>query len=325
MTSGGDNQGCTKLRSAVCVAALCLGALALPGVASAHGRAATVALDYRLVLDAGAGRLDGVRARILDGDRSLRLVVERGSRVVVLGDLGEPMLRLGNGVWVNRSSITAQANRLVSAGRSGWQRVAGGGTFTWHEHRLAPPPFDSASYGKVAGWRVPLVVDGRATAVAGSFLRVKRPMLWPWAVGVAFAVALAAGAMRLRPLLRIPTTIGAGVIAGLAGLSAQTAFALRDDPSGRIAWVFVVATFVIALAAALGLVVTRGSWRAYVAGAIGLGAGVLCLSWMPVFFHGAVISALPAEPTRLACAVGLAAGVVSLLGVLWVDPPAEVA
>jgi hypothetical protein len=308
-------------RTFLLIAATAAVCLAVPAVASAHGRAATVALDYRLPLDGSVGRLDGVRARILDGDRSLRLVVDRGTRVVVLGDLGEPMLRLDNGVWVNLSSPTAQANRLVRRRGKGWKKIAGGRAFAWHENRLAPPPFVSGRYGAVARWRVPLVVDGRPTAVSGSFWRVPRPPLLPWALGVAVAIALALAAMRRRPRLRQATSIGAGVVAGAAGVTAQSAFSLRDAPSGHIAWALLFAAFALAAIAAWALVVSRGAERAFVGGAIGVGTLAFGLHWLGVFFHGAVISALPAQATRLTCAFAFSAGLISLIGALWVDSP----
>jgi hypothetical protein len=68
--------------------------LAAPAGASAHARTTTVALDYRLELDHASRTLPGVSAKILDGDRALRIGV-RGVTVVVHGDLGEPMLRIG--------------------------------------------------------------------------------------------------------------------------------------------------------------------------------------------------------------------------------------
>jgi hypothetical protein len=298
-----------------------LAALAIPAVASAHGRAATVALDYRLPLDASVGRLDGVRASILDGDRSLRLVVDRGTRVVVLGDLGEPMLRFDSGVWVNRNSPTAQANRLVRRQGKGWKKVAGGRVFAWHEHRLAPPPFVSGRYGTVARWRVPLLVDGRSRVVSGGFWRVPRPASLPWALGVAVAIALAVAAMRREPRLRHAMSIGAGVVAGVAGVTAQSAFSLRDAPSGHIAWALLVAAFVLAAIAAWALVVSRGTERAFVGGAIGVGTLAFGLHWLGVFFHGAVISALPAQATRLTCAVAFCTALISLIGALWVESP----
>ena len=322
--AGRDNRLRGALRGAACIAALSLAALLLPSVAAAHGRAATVALDYTLPLDSGVARLAGVRASVLDGDRSLHLSVPVHERVVVLGDLGEPMLRVADGVWVNQSSPTAQANRLVSHPAKGWKLVAGGREFTWHEHRLAPPPFVAGSYGRVARWNVPLVVGGRRAAIGElHFLVLPRPSFWPSAAGAAVVVGLAAVAMRRQARLRRAMTIAAGCLAGIAGLTAQTAFSLRDAPSSRIAWVLVGAVFAIAAIAAGSLAVTRGARRAYLAGMIGVCVAVLCLSWLGVFFHGAVISVLPAQSTRLVCSVAFTAGLIALIGVVGIDADEE--
>jgi hypothetical protein len=263
--------------------------------------------------------LIGVEANVVDGDRALHLAVARDARVVVLGDLGEPMLRFADGVWVNQSSPTAQANRLVRRPKAGWKRIAGGRSFSWHEHRLAPPPFAAGRYGPVARWRIPLQVNGRRTAISGSFWRVRRPAFWPWALAAGGVVGLALVALILRPRLRSGTAVGAGIVAGLAGLTAQTAFSLRDAPSGHIGWALIGAAFLIAAIATWGLVVARARERSYVAGAIGLSVAVFCLSWLGVFFHGAVVSALSAPATRVVCAVAFTAGLVSLIGVLAMD------
>ena len=90
-----------KGRYAVLLAAVL--ALATPAGASAHGRGATVALDYRLVLDPATRALAGVSVSIFDGDRSVRVVVDRGL-MIVQGDLGEPMLRISSaGAFCARS------------------------------------------------------------------------------------------------------------------------------------------------------------------------------------------------------------------------------
>lgn len=313
------------LRGTVCVVVLGVSVLALPGVAAAHGRAVTVALDYRLQLDRAVERLSDVRVSILDGDRALHLAVVGNAHVVVLGELGEPMLRLDDGVvWVNQSSPTAQANRLVRRPKQGWKRLAGGRAFSWHESRLAPPPFEAGSYGLVARWSVPLVVDGRRVSISGSFLRVPRPAFWPWAAGMAVLVGCAATAVWRRPRLRRATTIATGVLAGLAGLTAQTEFSLRDAPSGGIGLAIIVAIFAIAAIAAWSLAVTKGAQRAYLAGTIGAGVAVFCpISWLGVFFHGAVISAMSAESTRLVCSVAFGAGLISLIGLIGIDADEE--
>jgi hypothetical protein len=307
------------MRMRLAVFVFCVAALALPAVAVAHGRAMTVALDYRLRLDPAVTRLSQIRVTILDGDRALHLSVRGNARVVVLGELGEPMLRFDEGVWVNRSSPTAQANRLVRRPGRGWKRVAGSRSYSWHENRLVPPPFEAGRSGRIAHWNIPLIVNGRRVSIGGSFLWVARPVFWPWAAAIAAAVGVAVAAMRMRRRLRRAITVVTGVLAGLAGLTAETAFSLRDAPSGNIAWIISVAVFALAAIAAWSLVVTRGAQRAYLAGTIGGGVAVFCLFWLGVFFHGAVISALSAESTRLVCSVAFAAGLTSLIGLFGVE------
>ena len=191
--------------------------LAVPASASAHAKTPTVALDYRLILDQQSRTLRGAHVAILDGDRSLRVDLDSAT-VVVLGDLNEPMLPITPaGAWANRSSPTAVAQRLAGNGR-GWQRV-GGSTFTWHDHRLAPPPYREDRVGAVAQFRVPIRIDGRRAAIAGSFVRYRRPSVWRW-----IAAALSSGSLprvavvRRWPHVRQRLTLALGCIAGLAAV-----------------------------------------------------------------------------------------------------------
>jgi hypothetical protein len=288
-------------------------ALALPAIASAHPRTATVAIDYRLTLEQAP---TGVEAAVLDGDRALRLRVTPGHTLVVLGDLGEPMLRFANGVWVNEHSPTAQANRLIGNAGTGWRRLAGGSTFAWHEHRLSPPPYDASRLGPVARWSVPLLLDGRHAAVGGAFVRVARPHTWLWLGGAALLVAAALSLVRFRPRSAVMVTVAAGTGAGVAALVAQTAFALRDSPGGHASWLSLGISVAVGAVAAWLVVAGRGARRAYVAGAIGAGVAALTLSWFAVFLHGAIVAALPALPVRVACTIALGGGVLALVGAL---------
>jgi hypothetical protein len=288
-------------------------ALALPATASAHSRTSTVALDYRLTLDNVPA---GVHASILDGDRALRLQTD--ANVIVLGDLREPMLRFDHGVWVNEHSPTAQANKLIGAAGTGWRKLSSGTEYVWHEHRLAPPPYDSGRPGAVAQWSIPVLVDGKAGVLGGRFVRVRRPNGWLWFGGAALTVALAAGALRLRPGAGAAVTVASGLLAGVAALAAQTSFALRDSPRGTTGWASIGIAAAVGIVAAALIAAGRGERRAYVAGAIGAGVAALTLSWFGVFLHGAVIAALPALPVRLLCVFALGGGVIALVGSLSV-------
>jgi hypothetical protein len=285
--------------------------LAAPASASAHARTTTVALDYRLDLDRATRSIPGVSVAILDGDRSLRVGV-RDVTVVLHGDLGEPMLRIGpRGAWVNRASVTAVAERLTQLSH-GWARVASGPSYTGHDHRLAPPPYGSRM-GAVARFTIPATVDGRPVAISGSFVRYHRPALWPWFLaGVVFAAAVAV-ALRLHRQL----TTGLGTLAGLAALASLIAFAAADAPNGRVAWLQIGLGVGLGLVVCGALVRAREPRRSQLAGLLGAVAAAFSLGSLGVFRHGVVISLLSATASRallsLALFAGVAAAVTSFL------------
>jgi hypothetical protein len=286
--------------------AVCLAALVLPAQALAHGRGATIALDYRVALDPETGSLPGVRVVVLDGDRDLELTVARGVRLLVEGVLGEPMLRFdARGVFADANSPTATSDGIVSAARHGWVQVAAGRSFAWHDHRLAPPP--SATVGADGDFSVPVVLDGRAALIAGRFFRVARPALLRWLLGAALVLAAVGLALRVRAL-RARVTIALAVLGGLAAATVTVGFALRDAPSGGVSWPTIAAA--ILLSATLGglLVRLQGRARVHGAGVVGAIGAAAAVSSLPVFWHGAVISALPGGAARLACGLALVCG-----------------
>jgi len=280
--------------------------LAVPASASAHARTSTVALDYRLVLDDAARRLPGIGLEILDGDRTLRVRVE-GVTLVVHGDLGEQMLRIGpGGAWANRASPTAVAENLTTPGR-GWTRIGGDGGFVWHDHRLAPPPYDGTRLGDVARFTIPATVAGEQVPIAGWFVRVGRPAFWAWSVGVAVlgvAVALVVRRLRLRRL----GAVVLGAAAGVAALGALVAFGGADSPSGGVAWLQIGLGCGLAAILLGVLVLLRGVAQAQFAGIVGIAAAAVSLGSLGVFRHGVVISLLGATPTRLLVAAAFGCG-----------------
>jgi hypothetical protein len=284
--------------------------LIAPAGASAHARSTTVALDYRLELDARTRSNADLSVGILDGDRDLRLSSRNGSTITVLGDLGEPMLRIGpRGTWVNRASVTAAAEKLTTTGR-GWLRLSSGRSVTWHEHRLSPPPWRPGL--PPARFDIPLLVDGKRAAISGTFVHHDRPALWPWAVVAAGLAALTAVAVRLGRPVAIPL----GSAAGVAAVSALAAFSVADAPNGRVAWTQLGLGLFLAAVMFFVLVRSHGSRRTAVAGVLGAVAAAVSLGSLGVFRHGVVISALPATVSRLlveiALVAGAAAAVVSL-------------
>jgi hypothetical protein len=284
-----------------------LAALALPAQAAAHGRTATIALDYRLRLDAGTQTLPGVAVRVLDGDRGLQARVAPGVRLLVRGALSEPLLRIDpTGVWVNASSPTATGDGLVSSNRRGWVRVSSGRSISWHDHRLTPPLGRAA--GPAGRFSIPVALDGRPAAIGGTFYRVARPDLWLWLGGAALLAAGIAAAVRRRQL-RLPLTIGLGLAGGLTALVSVTTFAVRDAPAGGVAWLQVGTAIAIAVVLAALVVRLRGRARVHAAGVVGAVAAAVSLSSLSVFWHGVVISALPAPAARAACGLALVCGV----------------
>jgi hypothetical protein len=286
--------------------------LAVPASASAHARTATVALDYRLVLRRATKQLPGVSVSILDGDRSLSLKVPRGL-LVIRGDLGEPMLRISAaGSWANRASPTAAAEKLVSPGR-GWKRVASGGSFAWHEHRLAPPPYDGGNTGPVAQFAIPATLDGRPVDLGGTFVRYRRPSVLPWAAAVGVVVVALAVALRLRPGIRPIAATLLGALAGLGALATLVAFGAADATNGRVAWSQLVVGVILACVLYGALFRAQGRQRVALAGVIGAIAAAVSLGSLSVFWHGVVISLLSANVSRGLLATAFAGGAAAAL------------
>jgi len=281
-------------------------ALVAPAGAEAHTRAPAVALDVLLRVTHVP---PGVRAEVIDGNRDLRLSVDSSLRLLVPGLIGEPLLRFSpDGVWVNRRSPTAAADRIVPAGARGgsWLRLTSGHTLMWHDHRLAPPR--SLRAGSTAPWSLPVVIGGRTTVLTGSFERPRPPAAWPWIVGALAAVVIAAGLAIRVPQAR---SLEAGVLAALAALAAlagSAGFAVGDAITRAGSWFEVGAASVLAAAALASLAIRDRSVRGWVTTLVGAVAAAFSLGALGVFWHGVVISSLPPAAARLTIAVAVVGG-----------------
>lgn len=290
-------------------------ALAAPGVASAHVRIGTLAVDVRVrVLGPQPSTRGALVVSATSGDRALRLTVRPGHRVIVLGLLGERMLRVGvSGVAVNLGSPTAAVAGLVPRanerrGSSGWLLHRGERTAVWRDPRLQQRLPDGVSR---APWAVPILVDGRPMRILGELRRVPAPTLWPWLL-VVFGCVSAGGVAGVgsRSRLRMSCFV-LGALAALAAIFVATGFAFGGEGSGmRIAAVY---EFVLAVGGVAFAVwgppevrIVAAAWL----GLLGLIGGLACAQ---VFLHGAVLSALPAAVIRTAAALATGLGAASLL------------
>jgi hypothetical protein len=286
--------------------------LAAPTAANAHIRSGVVAVDYRAsVSPLRPPGLSAVTARIYEADRALALTVRSGHTVVVLGYLGEPFLRLDSrGVAVNTASPTAAAvgllretQRVAGVGPT-WNPRSSGRTVVWHDGRLR-----GLAPGVERGhWAVPLVVDGDRERLEGGIWRVHAPSPWPWlGVGAAFAaMTLLLLLVRRPPLIRL-AAVAFGALAAAATVVTAAGFAVDPNASG-VRWL--EGGNEVALAAVGLAVLVRGSSnaRAIAGGALGLlglFAGMLTFA---VLTHGVVLSALPANATRVAVVLMISAG-----------------
>ena len=201
-------------------------------------------------------------------------------------------------MWVNARLADRGRGQARRDGRLGLgparQRAARSpGTTTGSRRRRPTGPARPGSFA------IPVSVDGRAAVDRRHLLararpgrrgrgspgrsRSPRPSAAVAALRPRLAAAADGRARRRRP--------------GSARSLAVTTFAARDAPNGGVAWLQIVAGRSRSRAALGGLLVDlRGQRRVHAAGVVGGIAAAASLSSLPVFWHGVVISALPATP-----------------------------
>jgi hypothetical protein len=293
----------------VLAAVVALAWLGSPAAADAHLRSGTVAVDYQAsISSAGSG---AYRAQIFASDRALSLTVRAGHTVVLLGYLGEPVLRLdADGLWVNAASPTAMVLRLARSSRHSvpagpiWRLRPGQHTVIWPDARTQSLPA-----GVQRGtWHVPLVVDGRHAILQGLLRRFPAPEWWPWALTL--GVLMLAGVLPMlvgRRDLGDAMAMGAAAVVACAAIAIVVAFSL-DAYASPGTWIEAVNT-IACIGVGVGvLVIGPRHWRAAAAGGIGfLGLAVGLLDGA-VFLHPIVLSVLPSGAVRILDVVAIGAG-----------------
>lgn len=303
------------MRAGWCAAGASLVALAVPGAAGAHVRVGTLAVDVQARLTSPRESMqEAFTVSISQADRALHVTVRRGHRLVVLGYLGEPVLRVdGRGVIVDLDSPTA-----AEAGLAKRNDEAGVRTAVWRDPRLRRLPRGVSK----EEWVIPILVDGRAARISGDLRRVASPALWPWllvVLGSAGLIGLAAIG-RARRHLRTGCVLLGGAAAA-AGIVAAGGFAFDPAAAGmRVAAVYEIVLaaggFGFAVWGPPEVRVGAAGWL----GLLGLIGGLACGQ---VFLHGYVLSVLPGTLTRTAAAlaIGLGAAASVLTGLFYASLP----
>lgn len=270
-----------------------------------------------------------VQAKIVDGDRQLWLRVKRDTTVSVAGAEGEPMLLFDrNGVFVNVRSLTAAADRIGHFRLSrdlnphaspAWQRLTGGHSFLWHDHRLhalEPLAKGDARRTVIGRWSIPLSIDGRPRPLEGELTYIPPRPLWPWLL---VAGALAAGVWLGLAVSESPA-VGSTIGAALVVTVVVWAIRIGRESFGRPA-VGVVGHLEIGLTCALGVVFLWGllhksaDVRVFTALFVGIGAVYQGLVMFRVLTHSIALSVLPtfAAQVGVAVSLGLGAGLVGIV------------
>jgi hypothetical protein len=312
-------------RLGLCCAGWCAVAAVAPSSALAHVSPGLISTSFEARI---AGGVPGVAAHVLDGDQRLQLAVTPGTTVIVRGIVGEPMLRFGRGgVYASSRSPSAAAAGVITAGQAGgaprWIRVAGGHTLAWHENRLRPVPFPDHT-GRVARWRIPLIVDGHRTALTGWEWHAAPPSRLMWSVVALVPVILAAlllAVRRSRPAV-LESTVGA--VTAVAAWGAGWCGILLY---GRLTpfWIGVASLYGVSLGVMMLAAVTEpktAQTRMLMLGMLGLFAATFSLPELGVFQRGFVLSALPDAGARICVALGVGAGVA--VGLLAIPAAREV-
>jgi hypothetical protein len=298
------------------LAAVLLVLAALPATAAAHGPVAPVATAYLARIHSVPR---GLQAKVVDGYVRMWLRVPADEQVIVPDYQGAPYLRFDrSGVQENENSEMYYLNEVPAAAippadltRSTpphWHQVSSGHSYEWHDGRLQALASVALlpRVTDVGVWRVPLSLDGHATAVSGELDHAAGPsIIWFWPIVVLLLCVLAAWRLHDAKLdARLARGIGTVALGAIA--VAAVARGLHGRPSVPV-FQFVELTVVLAFCAwALRRLATRPGNAVHLAVAfVALWEG---LNLIPSLLRHYVLLALPAFVSRADDVVCLAGG-----------------
>ena len=318
----------SRLQRLIVAVVAAVGVVALPGVAHADPAGPT---DYRTTITSIDPAADAIDLDVVGGDAFLRVAVEPGHEVVVLGYDGEPYLRIGaDGVVEhNRRSYATYYNEerygrtdvpsvVDNDAEPEWDRVGDGGMWAWHDHRAhwmgVEPPIGLDPGESLPPQIVPLVVDGVPVAVTVRITLVEGPSLVPVVFGVVIGFGLA-----LLGILLGPATTGLVMLAlggGALAVGVGQYVSLPAETGRLVTWWLLPA---VAVAAIVIAIATYGRSRFALLGLTAIAAAQV-LVWAYGRRNGLTRAVLPTDlPAgfdRFVTAAALAGSVVVLAATL---------
>jgi hypothetical protein len=237
----------------------------VPGVVHADAAGPT---DYRSVVESITPATDAIRVSIEGGDSFVRLAVDPGHEVTVLGYDDEPYLLIDaeGTVYDNTRSLATYYNTsrygnddtpdIVDAtAPPEWVRIGAGGAWAWHDHRAhwmgGQPPIGMAPGDSFPVQVVPIVVDGTRVEIGIRTTLQPDPSPWPMLFGLLIGLQLA-----LLPALAGPASAALGALV-LAAMSLVVGIAeyrsLPGETGPLVTWWLLPAIAVGCLAATIAM------------------------------------------------------------------------
>jgi hypothetical protein len=203
----------SRLQRLVVALVATVGVVALPGVAYADPAGPT---DYRTTITSIEPATDAIELDVVGGDAFLRIAVETGHEVVVLGYADEPYLRIrvDGAIEQNRRSYATYYNEerygrtdvpdiVDNDAEPEWERIGDGGVWAWHDHRAhwmgTEPPIGLDPGESLPAQFVPIVVDDTPVTVEVRITLLAGPSRIPVVFGAVIGLGLALLGILLGP------------------------------------------------------------------------------------------------------------------------------
>lgn len=312
-----------------------VGLLAVPGAAFADPAGPT---HFRSTIDAVVaddGGDPGVEVEVLGGDAYLVVRASPGTRVEVPGYEGEPYLRIDpdGAVYVNTRSPALFLNQARLGEADGievpadadpaappvWERVARGGEYAWHDHRIhvmsptlpasVDPSLDEVQ--EIWDWAVPLRVDGREVTVEGTLAWVPGPAPLLPIGATLLAIAAVVALVVARPSSLTPVVLGGAALTAVVGVAERLEQPPGADTEPALYVLPAMAIAAVAIAAALRS--TDGPVDGWLRAASGVPVGVWGVVQLGALARPIVPGPFPVELVRVVVALALAVGVAALV------------